>query len=810
MALEEEEDEELETIVDEREEHMVSITGENPILRIARFLKPSSTHVYKGVKSPVLNGIIAYSREEKRGFKNVEFKGWKNPMKKWKEWVDQMCKSYGEVWKLRGIYDAIIASTYEIRKDKEMVFALVEWWCKETNTFVFPWGEATITLEDMMLLGGFSVLGEPVTTPLIGDLVIIEEKLIEGFRMCGRSKAKKASNGAWMSHFMGKNLDVEHAAFLVLWLCRYVFHAQPEDVVHKDLFPIAIYLSEGIRIALAPAVLASLYRDLGFLVEHSLDSGSSGSSTNCYYSIWAPFQYLQMWAWERLPTLRPKPKPLSVGEPRAAQWHKVNSKSDIEDLRPAMSSPENFQMRPYASSVQNLTPPSFYEKQGEWVLGNINMEEELHSFARFIRPCELVGINCIEHHLPHRVAMQFGMDQDLPGHFKRANMTADAAWTTYDNPIRNVSFYIPPRLSESGVTSRYFEWRKRVLSDQQNSEDNTLEQESSIHEEFFKKEFDMSDREEAMEKKLEQQINIDKEFVKKKLDMSVLQNAKEGITENQSKSKSLDVLSVKRKFNKPPGQEAKEKTFEQQSNPKSLDTSSVTPPRFLPVKEEEVLDYVLVPPGFPSSAEDKLKLAQRYEHVKNKESSASEQSFTAPVHSSPPPTTVVEACEMKNSSDPTEKITHFKSSMTKPLRAHEENKERVAIGRYVDGLQLLVREVEASPTTPATSKENCIDTLLSDPIKNNVHLKSPMTEASRVQEKDEENVFVEKDEENVSVDSVNNGLCIPQYDGDSYIDGLQVPGRKLEARIFKLERDVERLKANPVARKRSTGDPSNV
>ncbi|CAN6934080.1 unnamed protein product [Brassica oleracea] len=35
-------------------------------------------------------------------------------------------------------------------------------WCPETNSFVFPWDEATITLEDVMVLLGFSVLGSPV------------------------------------------------------------------------------------------------------------------------------------------------------------------------------------------------------------------------------------------------------------------------------------------------------------------------------------------------------------------------------------------------------------------------------------------------------------------------------------------------------------------------------------------------------------------------------------------------------------------------------------------------------------------------
>ncbi|KAF6173622.1 hypothetical protein GIB67_022981 [Kingdonia uniflora] len=320
-------------VVEERDEHMVSLIGENPTLRPARFLKPLVTHFKKAAKFPSLCGILAYTGK-KWDFFDVQFKGWKNPQKKWKQWVDQMCEIYEEMWKVTGIYDTIIGSTYEIRKDREMVLGLVEWWCPETNTFVFPWGEETITLEDVILIGGLSVLGKPVTTCLLGDLVNIEDEMIKQF----------------------------------------VFHAYPEDIICKKVFPIAIRLDQGIRIALASAI----------------------------------------WAYKRLPTLRPESKSLRPGEPRMARWHKLNSSSDLKILRFHMGSPKNFQMHPYMSFVENLTQPSFCKEQGEWVLGNINTEEELRSFSRCIRPCELAGLDFIEQYLPHRVGMQFGMDQDLP------------------------------------------------------------------------------------------------------------------------------------------------------------------------------------------------------------------------------------------------------------------------------------------------------------------------------------------------------------------------------------------------------------
>ncbi|KAF9666975.1 hypothetical protein SADUNF_Sadunf16G0284400 [Salix dunnii] len=46
---------------------------------------------------------------------------------------------------------------------KDVILGLLEYWCPETNTFVFPWG-------DIVNLVGPSVLGELVTKPC-GDSV---------------------------------------------------------------------------------------------------------------------------------------------------------------------------------------------------------------------------------------------------------------------------------------------------------------------------------------------------------------------------------------------------------------------------------------------------------------------------------------------------------------------------------------------------------------------------------------------------------------------------------------------------------------
>ena len=58
-----------------------------------------------------------------------------------------------------------------------MFLGIVEKWCPSTNS-IFPWDEAIITLEDIIVLGGFCVIGEPISKPLKTiELMNIEEKV---------------------------------------------------------------------------------------------------------------------------------------------------------------------------------------------------------------------------------------------------------------------------------------------------------------------------------------------------------------------------------------------------------------------------------------------------------------------------------------------------------------------------------------------------------------------------------------------------------------------------------------------------------
>ena len=179
----------------------------------------------------------------------------------------------------------------------------------------------------------------------------------------------------------------------------------------------------------------------------------------------APFQFVQLWAWERFPELRPSPISITQCEPRLARWSKLK-KVSIENVRLVIDSAgESFQWRPYAISVNhNWLFPKFYGEKEQWVSVDAALDKELESFARCLRVCELPGLHCIQQYLPHRVALQFGIDQDLPGHVARYNMSPCIAWSHYNRSIGDAKFYIPPRLFEADVTMGYFEWWKQSMS----------------------------------------------------------------------------------------------------------------------------------------------------------------------------------------------------------------------------------------------------------------------------------------------------------------------------------------------------------
>lgn len=470
------------SIVEERAELMVSPDNKNLELRTAHFITPSIglTSVDGNLPNHCLSSLP--KPYPKNRVMEVNFVGWRYPQREWKAWVANMASLHVSTWKEAGIFEAIMNSTYTIKRNNDLVFGVAEKWCHETNSFIFPWGEATITLEDIMILGGYSVLGSPVFTPVeTEEMEETWEKLDNARKEMNKNIAKKASHSLWIRKFMHSGSAIEHEAFLALWLSKFVLPSC-FDVVVNIVFPIAIHLARGTRIALGPAALAKIYSHLSCLKQNiiastQLDSNCNGGNVAVALEVTlcSPLALVQVWVWERFPDLRPKPKLIENGAPRTALWHDLNCK--VQDVRSVLdSSKERFEWRPYVNGGK------FYGDIAMRISVDSSLDKELLSFARCLRASELVGLECIEQYLPHQVALQFGMDQDVPCSVPRSNDSPEIAWSDYNNSVVGGKLYIPSKLFKGDVTAKYSNWWKQsVLILQEESIDVLLKQRSSTN-----------------------------------------------------------------------------------------------------------------------------------------------------------------------------------------------------------------------------------------------------------------------------------------------------------------------------------------
>ncbi|RYR65316.1 hypothetical protein Ahy_A03g011254 isoform C [Arachis hypogaea] len=156
--------------------------------------------------------------------------------------------------------------------DEPLLSAFIERWRPETHTFHMPFGECSITLQDVAYQLGLPIDGEPVS----GCLTEFHER----FRVLPADASDET-------------VRVYARAYILMLLSSQLFADKNANRVHLRWLPYLASLDDLGRYSWASAALAWLYRCL-----------CRGTNRNVV-NLAGPLQLLQSWIFWRFPTLRP-------------------------------------------------------------------------------------------------------------------------------------------------------------------------------------------------------------------------------------------------------------------------------------------------------------------------------------------------------------------------------------------------------------------------------------------------------------------------------------------------------------------------
>ncbi|XP_020962385.1 serine/threonine-protein phosphatase 7 long form homolog [Arachis ipaensis] len=208
-----------------------------------------------------------------------------------------------------GLYHLARLNSQWFWVDESLLNAFIEQWRPETHTFHMPFGECTITLQDVAYQLGLSIDGVPVS----GCLNEFENLMEHGrpawvwFRelfgeLPPQSKIKQMTVYYTWFHERFRVLPADATdetvrvyarAYILMLLSSQLFADKNANRVHLRWLPYLASLDELGRYSWGSAALAWLYRCL-----------CRGTNRNVV-NLAGPLQLLQSWIFWRFPTLRP-------------------------------------------------------------------------------------------------------------------------------------------------------------------------------------------------------------------------------------------------------------------------------------------------------------------------------------------------------------------------------------------------------------------------------------------------------------------------------------------------------------------------
>jgi Plant mobile domain len=306
-----------------------------------------------------------------------------------------------------GLYGIVQIGT--IKVDVSLISALVERWRQETHTFHLPVGEMTVTLEDVAILLGVPVNGEPITYNTDESW---EQWVNDCLGVLPDEKAwanKSALSLRWLRDKFGSlpvgasedTIRCYVRAYLLVLFGSVLFTDLSGDSVSCLYLPLIADLDRVRSYSWASGVLAFLYKELCRACKRNSKQMAG------------PVFLLQMWVWERLHIGSPKVEklkpignvspeylpPLGYKWSRHHTWKKNRSHSlshyrnKIDMLRDEQVAWTPYEMR----NVQQVLPPICTADSGFWMM-----------------TAPLLHFWIIETYHPERVMRQFARYQTVP------------------------------------------------------------------------------------------------------------------------------------------------------------------------------------------------------------------------------------------------------------------------------------------------------------------------------------------------------------------------------------------------------------
>jgi len=300
--------------------------------------------------------------------------------------------------------------------DADLITALVERWREETHTFYLPFGEVTVTLQDVNVLLGLKIDGMPITGRVDYNWRRVFDELL-GLVPPSDAYVGSSLKLSWLKeNFQGEpEVDNEVVmnhhirAYLLFLIGTLLCPDKSGNTVPLMYLPLLEDLDMVDDYSWGSATLACLYRNLC-----KACTGNASQIAGCLI-------LLQLWSWERIGMGRPEvvtvpdyipPCPeyplgsqMQVGlDPLGCRW--LGIKRRYKDHKLAYGV--------YRQILDMLT-----EEQFIWEPYTVDVLECLHERCKEEREAYLVKVPLIcfymvELHNPDRCVRQFGWYQQIP------------------------------------------------------------------------------------------------------------------------------------------------------------------------------------------------------------------------------------------------------------------------------------------------------------------------------------------------------------------------------------------------------------